>query len=190
MHAFSFILSPIVQAVFAGIVAAQEEDMGSLPTAEDTPVLPPDYPDFANPAEEVEIQKRTPPAGVYVCDQTNWQGKCDWIALKDMACMDFPWDAGTSVGPPNGWQCKFYYGAQCTGEMTNGKLTYPGTSNLGALYNNRLKPLGMKCRQCPSAPCINNNSPDFGEAILKTGTKDADGKCRYFEEGKVKTRPC
>ncbi|EXJ84847.1 hypothetical protein A1O3_05521 [Capronia epimyces CBS 606.96] len=157
MRAFAFTftlaLSPFLLAAFAGVVHAHDgsESESNTNIIYDTPVLTP-TPEHHGSEDEHEhagLHKRSPPAGVYVCDQTNWQGSCAWIKLTDGACMDFLWDAGTSVGPPQGWQCKFYYGGKCSGQMTDGKLTFPGTPNLGATYSNRLKPASYKCRPCP-----------------------------------------
>ncbi|EHY59325.1 hypothetical protein HRR83_001403 [Exophiala dermatitidis] len=176
MRAFNLAFSPLLLAAVAGVVSAQDEA-----TVYDTPVL----------AEARELQKRSPPAGVYVCDQTNWHGKCAWTKLNEGVCMNFPWDAGTSFGPPQGWQCKIYYGGKCTGAMTDGKLTYPGTPNIGATYNNRLKPASYKCRPCPAgSPCINGNAPAYLEAVSKHGEKMPNGKCKIFQSGDVHEVPC
>ncbi|EXJ94418.1 hypothetical protein A1O1_02812 [Capronia coronata CBS 617.96] len=179
MRAFTLILSPLLLAALAGVVGAQDESALY------------ETPDFVTPTDESELHKRSPPAGVYICDQTNWHGRCAWIKLTEGACMDFIWDAGTSFGPPNGWQCKIYYGGKCSGQVTDGKLTFPGTPNLGATYNNRLKPASYKCRPCPpGSACVNGNVPAYVEARAKTGQKGADGKCRIFQSGNTKVVPC
>ncbi|EXJ75253.1 uncharacterized protein A1O5_01949 [Cladophialophora psammophila CBS 110553] len=153
-------------AAFASLVAGQAgpeiTDPAVLPPSEgdvetSTPELTSDDEYFVDESEGARLAKRTPPAGVYICNNKNWVQPCSWNKLTDSKCMDFPTDAGSSVGPPVGWQCKIYYAANCaaTNGMTDGKLTYPGTANLGALYNNYDKPASIKCRQCPPG----TNSP-------------------------------
>lgn len=64
----------------------------------DTPLLPPDDENYVGQLEARMLAKRSPPAGVYICDNKNWLGNCKWVALRDSVCMDFPYDSGSSVG--------------------------------------------------------------------------------------------
>lgn len=86
MRAFTLALCPLLLAAFSGVVSGQGEAVVY------------DTPEAVTPAEDGDLEKRAPPAGVYICDQTGWQGRCAWIKLKDGQCMDFIWDAGTSFG--------------------------------------------------------------------------------------------
>ncbi|OAP65749.1 hypothetical protein AYL99_01721 [Fonsecaea erecta] len=153
-------------AASSSLVAAQAEpeitEPAVLPPSEDnvqnfTPELTEEDEYFVDESDGARLAKRTPPAGVYICNNKNWLAPCSWNKLIDSQCMAFPSDSGSSVGPPAGWQCKLYYAKNCaaTNGMTDGKLTYPGTANLGALYNNYEKPQSIKCRQCPQGA----NSP-------------------------------
>ncbi|KIY01648.1 uncharacterized protein Z520_01784 [Fonsecaea multimorphosa CBS 102226] len=205
MRAFTLGLSTVAALVaFSNLVAAQAEpeitEPAVLPTSEDevhafTPELTPDDEYFVDESEGARLAKRTPPAGVYICNNKSWLAPCTWTKLVDSQCMSFPSDAGSSVGPPTGWQCKIYYAPNCaaTNGMTDGKLTYPGTPDLGSLYNNYNKPASIKCRQCPqgsNSPCLNNNAPDWNEAIAKAGYGGANGQCSSWISGKVTHSAC
>ncbi|OAG36389.1 hypothetical protein AYO21_09374 [Fonsecaea monophora] len=204
MRALALVLSTAAALVaFSSVVAAQEgpeiTEPAVLPSIDDevgtfTPELTPEDEYFVDESEGARLAKRTPPAGVYICNNKNWLAPCNWNKLTDSKCLDYPSDAGSSVGPPNGWQCKIYYAKGCaaTNGMTDGKLTYPGTANLGALYNNYGKPASIKCRQCPqgtNSPCLNNKAPDWNEAVAKAGYGGSDGQCSsWFEAIKLLVR--
>ena len=89
--------------MLAGLVAAKYSE----PKIYVTPTLSPGDPDYVTPAEinaglaqieKRDIDKRSPPAGVYICDAPNWTGNCAWFKVADGACNDFIWDASASFG--------------------------------------------------------------------------------------------
>ncbi|KAI1615139.1 hypothetical protein EDD37DRAFT_391649 [Exophiala viscosa] len=185
MRVLSFFASSFLLGGLGGHAAAQHDPTTLITAAPEHSSAV-----HANSIEVEEIQKRSPPAGVYVCSGPNWTGECAWHSISEMTCANFPWTSDISFGPPNGWQCKFYYSEGCTGQMTPGKLTFPGTTNFAYHFGNEV-PKNYKCRPCPSDPgCINNNAPDFFEAQAKLGEVAANGKCSYYSLGNVFTRPC
>ncbi|OAL29845.1 hypothetical protein AYO22_01751 [Fonsecaea multimorphosa] len=108
MRAFTLGLSTVAALVaFSNLVAAQAEpeitEPAVLPTSEDevhafTPELTPDDEYFVDESEGARLAKRTPPAGVYICNNKSWLAPCTWTKLVDSQCMSFPSDAGSSVG--------------------------------------------------------------------------------------------
>lgn len=52
-----------------------------------------------------------------------------------------------------GWQCKIFFAPNCkAGTGTDGKLTYPGTGDVGAMYSGQSgKPASYMCRMCSDA---------------------------------------
>ncbi|ETI21053.1 hypothetical protein G647_07396 [Cladophialophora carrionii CBS 160.54] len=118
-----------------------------------TPPLTPDDADYVDESDFARLAKRSPPAGSYICDGTNWAGNCKWTAVRDYQCFDYPANAASSFGPPQAWQCKIFYSKGCApGTGTDGKLTYPGTANLRATYNRIDKPGSYMCRMCNTVP--------------------------------------
>ncbi|KIW60676.1 hypothetical protein PV05_00876 [Exophiala xenobiotica] len=186
MRTFAFFIPSLLLAAFAGFVASQDDTL-----VIDTPTLTEDHADYIDAVDVDHITKRSPPAGIYVCSQANWAGKCTWLSVTENTCKKFGWNSDISFGVPVGWQCKFYWGEQCGGsKRTDGKLTIPGTTNFAYSFGKEA-PISYKCRQCPGKPgCSNGNAPDFFEATSKTGEVGYDGKCRVFTDGAVATQPC
>ena len=186
MHAFHFAVSTAAVAAFGAIVAGQAyPEMTApaiLPISDNqtwmyTTPLNPEDPDYIDDAIAARLAKRSPPAGVYLCDSTNWAGKCKWTPVTPYTCYGYPNSPASSVGvssdlfavlvscskirsltpcssqPPQGWQCKVFYGKTgCVpGTGTDGKLTYPGAGNLGALYPKADPPKSYLCRPCIDA---------------------------------------
>ncbi|KAJ9610115.1 hypothetical protein H2204_015469 [Knufia peltigerae] len=181
------LLISLLLATVSGVVTAQDDK-----TFMDTPELTPGHPDYVESAAGEEIIKRSPPAGVYVCDSASWKGKCKFQPISEMSCAKFTWNTDISFGVPAQWQCKFYWGDQCSGtKRSDGKLTVPGTSNFAALYGNTA-PKSFKCRQCPGDPgCKNGNAPDFSEATAKLGDKSiVNGECQVYADGNVVPYSC
>lgn len=56
------------------------------------------YDSTDNDNVNVTLEKRTPPTGIYACENPNWTGKCAWQALQENVCLDFSWNAGASLG--------------------------------------------------------------------------------------------
>ncbi|KAK5455880.1 hypothetical protein LTS15_005197 [Exophiala xenobiotica] len=187
MRTFAFFFPCLLLAAFPGLVTSQDRTTVVI----DTPTLTPDHADYIDAADVDLINKRSPPAGIYVCDQANWGGKCTWLSVTENTCKDFTWNTDISFGVPAGWQCKFYWGDHCGGsKRTDGKLTIPGTNNFASSID-KDAPKSYKCRQCPGMPdCINGKAPDFNEAESKTGEVGYDGQCRVYENGAVTTQPC
>ncbi|KIW21127.1 hypothetical protein PV08_01707 [Exophiala spinifera] len=177
----------LLLATVSSVVTAQQDN-----SFLETPHLPPDHPDSIDFATGEEILKRSPPAGVYVCDSAGWKGICKFLQVREMSCNTFSWNTDISFGVPAQWQCKFYWGDQCSGtKRSDGKLTLPGTSNFAALYGN-IPPKSFKCRQCPGDPgCKNGNAPDFSEATAKLGDKSiVNGECQIYADGNVISYQC
>ncbi|KIW64011.1 hypothetical protein PV04_08971 [Phialophora macrospora] len=151
-----------------------------------TPPLTPDDEVYIGESDAASLADRSPPAGTYICDSKDWAGKCQWTALTDYQCFDYPVDAASSFGPPPAWQCKIFYSKGCSpGTGTDGKLTYPGTPNLGATYNRYDKPGSYMCRMCNTVPgdppCVNNNAPDFYFAQAKYGYGGDGNTCTFWD---------
>ncbi|EXJ55491.1 hypothetical protein A1O7_08418 [Cladophialophora yegresii CBS 114405] len=199
---FAFRASVAAQAI-PEITAPGMPPMSDNQTWMITPPLTPDDEDYIDESDYARLMKRAPPAGSYICDGTNWGGKCKWTPMTDYQCLDYPANAASSFGAPQGWQCKIFYSKGCTpGTGTDGKLTYPGTPNLGATYNRKDKPGSYMCRMCNTASgdhpwlenpytlytdddvffgSVNNNAPDFYFAQVKYGYGGDGGTCTSWD---------
>ncbi|KAF1851907.1 uncharacterized protein K460DRAFT_43708 [Cucurbitaria berberidis CBS 394.84] len=76
-------------------------------------------------------------AGVYICEDYNWGGKCEYklspLGSSDEDCTILDGTA-SSIGPDVGFQCLFFTNGYCRSLANDGLdtliLTYPGNSNL------------------------------------------------------------
>ncbi|KAF1941978.1 hypothetical protein EJ02DRAFT_434342 [Clathrospora elynae] len=90
-----------------------------------------------SPIATIPVPVPEPKAGVYVCEDINWGGKCEHkfspLGSSDADCTLL---AGTesSIGPDIGFYCEFYTNAYCRKLMNNGSdflgIYYPGTADL------------------------------------------------------------
>lgn len=87
------LLISLLLATVSGVVTAQDDK-----TFMDTPELTPGHPDYVESAAGEEIIKRSPPAGVYVCDSASWKGKCKFQPISEMSCAKFTWNTDISFG--------------------------------------------------------------------------------------------
>jgi hypothetical protein len=94
MRTFAFFFPCLLLAAFAGLVTSQDRTTVVI----DTPTLTPDHADYIDAADVDLINKRSPPAGIYVCDKANWGGKCTWLSVTENACKDFTWNTDISFG--------------------------------------------------------------------------------------------
>lgn len=90
MRAFSFLLSPILLATIASVASAHND----RPTHATT---------LFRPSEDARLERRSPPAGIYVCSGPNWTGTCAWHAVTDMGCTEFTWNPHISFGVSPGF---------------------------------------------------------------------------------------
>ncbi|KAK5049080.1 hypothetical protein LTR84_005503 [Exophiala bonariae] len=110
MFSLVYLLLAITTSVLAAVDPTITPAPGSdtLAAIHSTPPLSPDDLNYvyeepytvttANSTGAV-LQKRTPPVGIYVCELPDWKGTCKWVQVKNNApCMDFPWQAGVSIG--------------------------------------------------------------------------------------------
>ncbi|KAJ9613223.1 hypothetical protein H2200_003165 [Cladophialophora chaetospira] len=183
MRAFSLAVSATAVSFFGALAAAQDYPEitapALLPIGENqtelfTPPLPPDDEDYVDESVAARLAKRSPPAGAYICDAINWKGTCKTYPVSPYVCQNYPATGSSSIGPPQGWQCKLFYGPNCQlGTGTDGKLTYPGIPNVATTYNKAGAPTSFMCRECSDvpggSPCVNNNAPDFYFAQAKYG---------------------
>lgn len=110
MFSLLFLVFAITTSVFAVVdpTITPAPGSGTLAVVHSTPPLAPDDPNYVfedsykittSNSTESDLQKRTPPTGIYVCDLPDWKGSCRWIQVKTGSpCMDFPWQAGVSIG--------------------------------------------------------------------------------------------
>lgn len=110
MFSLLFLVFAITTSVFAVVdpTITPAPGSGTLAVVHSTPPLAPDDPNYVfedsytittGNSTESDLQKRTPPTGIYVCDLPDWKGSCRWIQVKTGSpCMDFPWQAGVSIG--------------------------------------------------------------------------------------------
>ena len=105
MRNFTFSLMAMA-GLGVGIVAQDMPEitaLAALPTNENqtelsTPPLMPGDDGYVDESDAARLAKRTPPAGVYVCDNTAWKGTCKWTPVNDYQCYNYPDDATSSFG--------------------------------------------------------------------------------------------
>lgn len=111
MRSFAVTLSFVAITAFGQLIAAQDPaydpEITPAPTGPPendfytsliTPELPPDHDDYVDEADLARLMKRSPPAGVYLCTDKSWKGKCTWTPAQDNQCVAYPSDGSSSLG--------------------------------------------------------------------------------------------
>ena len=109
MRSLRFFLPTIAVAGFGEVTAAHKMPEMTAPALlpmidnqiswMQTPPLKPGDEDYVDESDAAWLAKRSPPAGVYLCDEEDWKGHCGWKAVDEYKCQDFDaYDVAVSFG--------------------------------------------------------------------------------------------
>ncbi|CAO2650978.1 Nn.00g092750.m01.CDS01 [Neocucurbitaria sp. VM-36] len=121
------ITSTVTVIVTATVTAAVATTTSAVTTSSATIPLP----------TTTSIPEPEEKAGVYICEDHNWGGKCEHhlspLGSSEEDCTQLDGTA-SSIGPDIGFQCLFFTNSYCRPLASDGSdtlgLTYPGNANL------------------------------------------------------------
>ncbi|KAJ6469353.1 hypothetical protein C8R45DRAFT_1016762 [Mycena sanguinolenta] len=79
------------------------------------------------------------PGGVFICQNTDWQGSCGYsvVAMNECILLTSPWlDTISSFGPDPGATCFAFASSNCDTDEAQWSFTFPGDDSGGLATTN------------------------------------------------------